>query len=66
MRWTIYYAEDFSGVSQTQIRRLIQKGVLKPEKHGRAHNFGYTDIYVLRVFKILQRQGLEHLDISQA
>jgi|GEM_PF-4495760 len=64
--WLIDYAEDFSGLSKDQIYRLIKKDVLKPSKQHGAYRFGFADVYVLRVFKILKGLGLSHLDISQA
>jgi DNA-binding transcriptional MerR regulator len=60
------FAEDFSGLKSHQIRRLIQKKILHPVKNQNAYYFSYTDIYVLRIFRILKREGLSHLDISNA
>lgn len=66
MEWLIDYAEDFSGLSQAQIRNLVKKEILKPKKQNNAFYFSYTDIYILRIFRILRRCGLKHLSISSA
>jgi len=64
--WLIDFAEDFSGLKSHQIYRLVHKGILRPSKNKNAYYFSYTDIYVLRIFRILKREGLSHLDISNA
>lgn len=64
--WLIDFAEDFSGLKSHQIHRLVHKGILRPSKNKNAYYFSYTDIYVLRIFRILKREGLSHLDISNA
>jgi DNA-binding transcriptional MerR regulator len=64
--WLIDFAEDFSGLKSNQIHRLVHKGILRPSKSKNAYYFSYTDIYVLRIFRILKREGLSHLDISNA
>jgi hypothetical protein len=64
--WLIDYAEDFSTLKQAQIYALVKKNILKPEKKSGVYYFSYTDIYVLRIFKILKREGLSHLNIENA
>jgi DNA-binding transcriptional MerR regulator len=64
--WLIDYAEDFSTLKQSQIYTLIKKNILKPEKKSGVYYFSYTDIYVLRIFRILKREGLSHLNIENA
>lgn len=64
--WLIDFAEDFSGLKRHQIYRLVRKGILQPVKEHQAYYFSYTDIYVLRIFSILKREGLSYLNISNA
>lgn len=64
--FTSDFAEDFSGLSLSQIKSLEDKGILEPVKKGRSKYYGYGDIYILRIFKILKRQGVQHANIRNA
>lgn len=64
--FTIDFAADFSGLSESKINALEKKGILKPRRHGRSRYYGYSDIYILRIIKILRGLGIRHIDISAA
>lgn len=64
--FTVDFASDFSGLSESKISTLEKKGILKPEKHGRSRYYTYADIYILRIFKILLSLGIKNVDISAA
>lgn len=64
--FTVDFAADFSGLSESRISALEKKGILKPERHGRSRYYTYPDIYVLRIFKILLGLGIRNVDISAA
>jgi len=64
--FTIDFAEDFSGLSSSQIKRLEDKGVITPEKIRGAKYYNYSDIYVLRLVRILRSNKIKATNISSA
>lgn len=64
--FTSDFAADFSGLTIGQIKTLEEKGLLFPIKQGRSKYYGYGDIYILRIFKILRRSGIHYANISAA
>lgn len=64
--FTSDFAEAFSGLSSSQIKRLEVEGLLKPEKSRGVKYYTYGDIYILRVVKILLRAGIKSFKIESA
>jgi DNA-binding transcriptional MerR regulator len=64
--FTSDFAEAFSGLSSSQIKRLEDSGLLKPERSRGVKYYTYGDIYILRVIKILLREGLKNFTIESA
>jgi DNA-binding transcriptional MerR regulator len=64
--FTSDFASDFSGLSSRQILALEKTGVLMPCRERGIKYYTFGDIYVLRVFRILQRLGIRHPKIKNA
>lgn len=64
--WTLDFAEDFSGLSTSQIHRLEQKGIITPVKRRGAKYYEFGDIYVLRLYRLLRRAGIAYTNITHA
>ncbi len=64
--FTADFASDFSGLTEKQIYQLEKKGFLKPQRQHGLKYYTFGDIYVLRVIRILKRQGIRPLKVADA
>ena len=64
--FTSDFAEDFSGLSQKQIRSLEKAGALTPIREHGCKYYNYTDICILKTAKILKRNGIKPSTIKNA
>jgi DNA-binding transcriptional MerR regulator len=58
--WPTEFAEDFSGLTAKQIRELEKLRILTPKRDGRAKYYQYSDILILRIIRILKREGIRY------
>jgi len=53
------------GVSESKIRKLEKAGILTPKRQGEKY-YSFTDIYVLKIIAIAERQGISFKNIQYA
>jgi len=64
--FTTDFAEDFSGLTARQILALEKKAILVPERQYGQKYYSYNDIYILRMIKLLKRDGIHLKKIEMA